>query len=104
MHAMKRLRNVAAAVLVSITLTFLTGCSSLLMNSDAQSSGQCSDPYIYGGTIVDTWLFFHGVASLPKQPLGALALLTYSTIDLPLSLAADTLVLPITVYKTLSRC
>jgi uncharacterized protein YceK len=77
-------------VAVAIAAVQLTGCATALTLStagkDTSCNSDCNVPHVYSGTAMD-------VCGLTADNLALFALL-----DLPLSLVADTIVLPYTVY------
>ena len=76
--------------LLVLTGAGITGCATILSLSTAYEQTKCGSdcnvPRIYSGTAVD-------ICGLTADNLGVFAI-----IDLPLSLVADTLVLPYTYY------
>jgi len=71
-------------------LFFVNGCATIITVSMAENETQCSTdstiPRIYSGTVLDLY-------GLTAENIGFFAL-----IDLPLSCAADTMILPYSVY------
>ncbi|MBV8882179.1 MAG: hypothetical protein JO332_19645 [Planctomycetaceae bacterium] len=78
----------AAALLAALALS---GCGTFANLIDGSCCGRSRSPAVYGGV---AWEALNVV----EQPLWLL----YLPIDLPLTLAFDTLTLPLTVYTTAS--
>ena len=101
-----------------MTIIFTTGCASFYVQlSHAQQTERCT-PYFaefgnatatYGGTILDGYIIANALVSATEGKLtegGGTAMLMAS-IDLPLSFAFDTALLPISIPRDiiyLGRC
>ena len=93
------LRSIPLRLFLALCLLFPAGCSSLLNFYDGASQGEA--PEIYGGTTADILAIYGGLVIRKEGPAScgpiATAFIVYGIVDLPLSFAMDTILLPITV-------
>ena len=101
---------IALITLLILTLPLLS-CSTLAsQNRSAFGNKQCSfPPYIYGGVVTDVFLlssiFVYDEDSHPLgHAMGSVATVAYVVVDFPLSLVADTIILPVSIYRDISEC
>lgn len=98
---MKRLR-IVMVIFLSITLT---SCVSMMNMSKTQFGDEdCSfPPYTYGGAITSATMIAWVATEIPKEPymvVGGAILL----VDFPLTLAMDTIALPISIVRDVVAC
>ena len=83
-------QRLTALLLSLIVFSTISGCGTVISLTSSEKETQCSSdcnvPQVYSGTAVD-------MCGLTADNLALFAL-----IDLPLSLVADTILLPYTVY------
>ena len=100
------IRNNLVAVILICAFTTLTGCSTLLKQAGGVGSNPCKflNWYIYGGTTTDIALLVVSLVGVETGAGGRVAMGIYSIVDLPLSLVADTLILPISIPRQIIEC
>jgi len=97
---LKLLVRLLQSTIIAVALLSLGGCGTMAGLSGQHVSGQAFGdcecvPNMYGGTAIDACVVF-----VSKWGDGAAGWLMY---DLPFSLVADTVVLPITFVKQISE-
>jgi len=114
----KCIRFFAHCLVIALTTIFITGCASISVQSDYSERTNNCIPYFeefgtvtatYGGTILDGYIISAVISSAADGHLtdaGGAALILAS-IDLPLSFALDTALLPISIPRDiifLAKC
>jgi uncharacterized protein YceK len=91
-------------VLVSIFVITVSGCGTFTCLDVAQNDSKCQP--IFGGVRTDINCITSGSEAWERMSwgkVGECTLRTCSVIDLPLSLAADTLALPYAIWWTMKK-
>ena len=91
---MRKIRKITPAFTAAITVILFSGCGTIITRSGALGVGSWDSgslPPVYQATILDTMIAF-GPSSEPVGQQAAQRLVFF--IDLPISIAADTLLLP----------
>ena len=86
---------------LAIASLFASGCGTIAMQMAYQEGGPDPDwplPYIYGGTSFDVVMVVGGATSGNEA-----SILTLMVFDLPFSVVADTILLPLTIYQQIDR-
>lgn len=85
---------------ILMLLFSLSGCSTVMVHNNESFAGEPCDftSYIYGGVVGDAILMAESVKG--RQP----ALALFGFLDMPFSAAADTMILPIAVYRAIDKC
>jgi uncharacterized protein YceK len=83
-------------ILTLILVAFLSGCGTILSHVEGDNYNDLDHetlPRAYSGVVLDYRMFYHPQYSQPNN------MELFFFIDLPISLVADTLILPYTGYK-----
>lgn len=85
-------------------LLSLSSCGTIMVHNNQSFGGNPCEltSYIYGGVVGDAFLVASAVKSGEVDE--TVIFLIYGLVDIPLSAVADTIILPIAIYRTISEC
>jgi len=79
------------SMIAAFVTCLCTGCASVLTHTQKEPEGKGP----YSGVRIDGWLIAHPFPKQPEWRIHPALVVTFSVVDMPLSFALDTVLLPI---------